>query len=65
MASWWRGWPHRADGDGRDAPHWFDITVLSWASMEQASVPFSRALPSFFEGAVHQPSGVGTTVSRS
>jgi hypothetical protein len=33
--------------------------------MEQASVPFLRALPSFFEGAVHQPSRVGTTVSRS
>jgi hypothetical protein len=33
--------------------------------VEQASVTFSRALSSFFEGAVHQPSGVGSIVSRS
>jgi hypothetical protein len=36
-------------------PHWFDITMLSWVSVEQASVPFSRAPPSFFEDAARQP----------
>jgi hypothetical protein len=55
MASWWRGWPNRADGDGGDAPHWSDVTALSWASMEQASFPLSRASPSSFEGAVRGP----------
>jgi hypothetical protein len=39
MASWWRGWPHRADGDERDTLHWSDITALSWVSAEQASAP--------------------------
>jgi hypothetical protein len=40
MALQWWGWPHRADGDGGDAPHWSDVMALSWAGTEQASVPF-------------------------
>jgi hypothetical protein len=50
MASRWQGWPHRIDGDGGDAPHWSDVMLLSWASVEQASVPPSRVSPSSFEG---------------
>jgi hypothetical protein len=34
MAPWWRGWPHRADGDGGDAP---DVTAWPLASAERAS----------------------------
>jgi hypothetical protein len=49
------GWPHRTGGDGGDTPYWFDITVLSWANVEHASVPFSRAPPSSFEGAALGP----------
>jgi hypothetical protein len=33
--------------------------TLSWASAKQASVPFSRAPPSFFEGAVRRPDESG------
>jgi hypothetical protein len=55
MASRWRGWPHRTDGDWGDAPHWSDVTTLSWASVEQASVPFSRAPPSSVKGAALDP----------
>jgi hypothetical protein len=44
-----------ADGDGEDAPHCPDATALSWASVEQASVPFSRVPPSSFEGAARRP----------
>jgi hypothetical protein len=36
MAPWWRGWPHRADGDGGDAP---DVMAWPRASAEPASVP--------------------------
>jgi hypothetical protein len=44
-----------AEGDGGDAPHWSDVTVLSWESAEQAYVLFSRVPPSPFEGATCQP----------
>jgi hypothetical protein len=54
MASWWRGWPHRADGDGGDAPHWSDVTALSWAGAEQVFVPLSRVPSSSFEGAARR-----------
>jgi hypothetical protein len=54
MAPRWRGRSHRIDGDG-DAPHWSDVTALSWASVEQASVPFLRAPPSSFKGAALGP----------
>jgi hypothetical protein len=55
MASWWWGWPHRANGDRGDAPRWSDVTVLSWASAEQAFVLFSRVPPPSFEAAVRRP----------
>jgi hypothetical protein len=29
MAAQQWGWPHRADGDGGDTPHWSDVTVSS------------------------------------
>jgi hypothetical protein len=32
-----------------------DVTAWTWVGMEQVSAPPSRALPSSFEGAVHQP----------
>jgi hypothetical protein len=50
-----RGCPHRTNGDGGDALHWSDVMASSWASAEQTSVPFSRAPPSSFEGAVRRP----------
>jgi hypothetical protein len=51
MALQWREWPHRTDGDGGNAPHWSEVTALSWAGVEQSSVPLSRVPPSSFEGA--------------
>jgi hypothetical protein len=48
---WQRGWPHRADGDGGDAPHRFDVTASSREGARQVSVPFSRVPLSSFEGA--------------
>jgi hypothetical protein len=53
--AWHRGWPHRADGDRGDAPHWSDVTVSSRAGARQAFVPFSRVLASSFEGAARGP----------
>jgi hypothetical protein len=50
MASWWRGWPHRANGDGGDAPHWSDVTTLFWAGVEQASVPLFEGSPVLLHG---------------
>jgi hypothetical protein len=54
MATQWRGWPHRAGGDGGDALHWSDVTAPSYApscaGVGEVSVPFSRVLPSSFEG---------------
>jgi hypothetical protein len=47
-----RGWPHRADGDGGDAPYWFDVTASSCEGTRQVSVPFSRVPLSSFESAV-------------
>jgi hypothetical protein len=32
-----------------------DVTAWTWAGVEQASVPPSRAPPSSFEGVAHQP----------
>jgi hypothetical protein len=55
MALRWRGWPHRTDGDGGDATHWSDVTALSWAGVEQTSVPLSRVPPSSFKGAAPDP----------
>jgi hypothetical protein len=34
MASRWRGWSHRADGDGGDRSHWPGVTVSSRAGAE-------------------------------
>jgi hypothetical protein len=31
MVAQQRGWPHRAGGDGGDAPHWSDVTASSRA----------------------------------
>jgi hypothetical protein len=28
------GWPHKVDGDGGDALHWFDVTASSRAGTE-------------------------------
>jgi hypothetical protein len=36
-------------------PHWSDVTVLSWARVEQTSVPLSRVLLSSFGGAAPSP----------
>jgi hypothetical protein len=55
MVAWQWGWPHRADGDGGDAPHWFDVTTLSREGTRQVSVPSSRVPPSSFEGAACRP----------
>jgi hypothetical protein len=55
MVSLWRGWLPKADGDGWDPQHWSDITAWTWVDVEQSSVPPSRAPPSSFEGAAHQP----------
>jgi hypothetical protein len=55
MTLWWRGWPHRADGDGGDPLYWSDVTAWPWASVEQALVPPSRVPPSSFKGAMHRP----------
>jgi hypothetical protein len=49
------GWPHRADSDGGDTPHWFDVTASSREGARQVSVPFSRVPPSSFEGAACRP----------
>jgi hypothetical protein len=54
-----RGWPHRADGDGGDAPHWSDVTASSRAGARQAFVPFLRVSPPSFEGAARRPYGSG------
>jgi hypothetical protein len=50
-----QGWPHRADGDGGDVPHWFDVTALSREGVRQVPVAFLRVPPSYFEGAVLGP----------
>jgi hypothetical protein len=55
MVAWQRGWPHRVDGDGGDAPHRFDVTALSREGTRQVSVPFLRVPPSSFEGATCRP----------
>jgi hypothetical protein len=34
MASRWRGWSHKADGDGGDRFHWPDVTASSRAGAE-------------------------------
>jgi hypothetical protein len=34
------GWWHKADVDGGDAPHWFDVTAPSREGATQTSVPF-------------------------
>jgi hypothetical protein len=49
------GWRHRADGDGGDTPHWFDVTTSSREGAIRASVPLSRVPPSSFEGAARGP----------
>jgi hypothetical protein len=49
------GFPHRADGDGGDAHHWFDDTASSRAGARQVSVPLSRVPPSSFDGAACGP----------
>jgi hypothetical protein len=49
------GWRHRADGDGGDTPHWFDVTTSSREGAIRASVPLSRVPPSSFEGAERGP----------
>jgi hypothetical protein len=54
-----RGWPKRARGDGGDALHWSDVTVLSHMGVGQVFVPFSRVPPSSFEGAARRPYGGG------
>jgi hypothetical protein len=46
-----RGWPHRAEDDGRDALNWSDVMALSHVGVGLVSVPFSRVPPSSFEGA--------------
>jgi hypothetical protein len=46
-----RGWPHRADGDKGDMPHWSDVSASSRASARQTFVPFSRVSLFSFEGA--------------
>ena len=52
------GW-RRDGGDGRAGPTVTEVTRLtgpaSWCGAEQASVPFSRVLPSSFEGAARWP----------
>jgi hypothetical protein len=55
MVAQWRGWMYKADGDGGDALHWFDVIVLSRVGAGQMSVPFSRVPSSSFEGATRQP----------
>jgi hypothetical protein len=50
-----RGWPHRAGGDGGDALHWSDVTVLSRAGAGLKSAPLSRVPPSSLEGATCRP----------
>jgi hypothetical protein len=55
------GW-RRGGEDGRTgpmvtggAPHWSDVTVLTWVCAKQASVPLSRVPPSSFESAARRP----------
>jgi hypothetical protein len=55
MVAQWRGWPHRAGGDGGDALYWSDVTALSYVGVGWMSVPFSRVPPSSFEGAARRP----------
>jgi hypothetical protein len=45
----------QGDGDGGDTPHWSDVTASSRAGARQTFVPFSRVLPSSFEGAACGP----------
>jgi hypothetical protein len=54
-----RGWPHRADGDGGDVPHWSNVAALSRASARQAFITFSRVPLSSFEGAACRSYGSG------
>jgi hypothetical protein len=44
-----RRWPHKAGGDGGDALHWSDVTMLSSAGAGLESVPLSRVLSSSLE----------------
>jgi hypothetical protein len=55
MASRWRGWSHRPDGDGGDRSHWTDVTAPSRAGVEYLRIVPSRVPSSFFEGAVRWP----------
>jgi hypothetical protein len=65
-----RGWPHRAGGDGGDAPHWSDVTASSCTGAGLSFVPLSRVLLSSFEGCdveavqewAAQCHGVGTSL---
>jgi hypothetical protein len=50
-----RGWPHRAEDDGRDALNWSDVMALSHVGVGLVSVPFLRVPPSSFEGAARRP----------
>jgi hypothetical protein len=52
MVVQWRGWPHRAEGDGGDALHWSDVMVSSHAGAGLMPVPLSRVLPPYFKGCV-------------
>jgi hypothetical protein len=54
-----QGWPHRAEGDGRDALHWSGVTASSCAGAGLTSVPLSRVLPSYFEGCDVEADGSG------
>jgi hypothetical protein len=54
-----REWPNKAGGDGGDALRWPDVTASSHVGVGQVPVPFSRVLPSSFEGAARRPYGGG------
>jgi hypothetical protein len=59
MASGWRGWSRRTDGDGGDTSHWPDVMAWSWAGVEQMSVPLLRVPSSSFESAARRPYETG------
>jgi hypothetical protein len=50
MAVQWRGWPHRAGGDGGYALCRPYITASFQAGVELVVVSLSRVPPSYFEG---------------
>jgi hypothetical protein len=50
MAVQWRGWPHRAGGDGGDVLRRPYITVSSQVGVELVVIPLSVVPPSSFEG---------------